>query len=186
MPGDYVQLATPSDTESETVWAVEPRHVASFNNILHEDMYWPPVQSIHAIDHAVHITNTTMDPIVLKQHEHVCQIRALADVPDYTESTPGATRPLPESGAASKAMEIRKPFSSQIALDPDNVMPPDTRARFAEIHRKYDDVFDPRVKKYNCASGKIEERVNMGPTLPPQRKGRLPHYNRDQLDRLQN
>jgi len=46
-------------------------------------------------------------------------------------------------------------------------------------------VFRPTVSKYNGASGKIEAVVNMGPVLPPQRKGRLPHYNRDTLQELQ-
>ena len=33
--------------------------------------------------------------------------------------------------------------------------------------------------------GKIEAFVDIGPTLPPQRKGRLPQYNRNILEELQ-
>ena len=39
--------------------------------------------------------------------------------------------------------------------------------------------------KYNGASGKIEAVVNIGPTLPPQHKGRLPQYNRNTLEESQ-
>ena len=46
-------------------------------------------------------------------------------------------------------------------------------------------MFNPQISKYNGASGKIEAFVNMGPTLPPQRKGRLPQYNKSNLDALQ-
>ena len=59
------------------------------------------------------------------------------------------------------------------------------RQKFNELHIKYDKVFSPHISKYNGASGNIEAKVNMGPTLPPQRKGRLPHYNRERLDTLQ-
>ncbi|PFX25025.1 hypothetical protein AWC38_SpisGene10379 [Stylophora pistillata] len=38
----------------------------------------------------------------------------------------------------------------------------------------------------NGASGKIEAVVNICPTLPPQRKGRLPQDNRNTLEELQN
>ena len=41
------------------------------------------------------------------------------------------------------------------------------------------------IQRYNGASGPIEGMVNMGKTLPPQRKGALPHYNRDTLIKLQ-
>ena len=46
--------------------------------------------------------------------------------------------------------------------------------------------FNPKIGKYNAASGNIEGNVNIGPTLPPQRKGRLPQYPHDKLVILQN
>ena len=39
---------------------------------------------------------------------------------------------------------------------------------------------------YNGKAGQIEAVVNMGPVLPPQRKGRIPQYSRNQLSELQN
>ena len=46
-------------------------------------------------------------------------------------------------------------------------------------------MFNPSISKYNGASGKIEAVVNIGATLPPQCKGRLPQYNRNTLEELQ-
>ena len=46
-------------------------------------------------------------------------------------------------------------------------------------------IFNHDISKYNGSSGKIEAVVSMGPSLPPQRKGRLPHYNREQFLVLQ-
>ena len=39
---------------------------------------------------------------------------------------------------------------------------------------------------YNGRDGAVKAVVNMGPVMPPQRKGRLPLYNKDKLDLLQN
>ncbi|VDI45490.1 Hypothetical predicted protein [Mytilus galloprovincialis] len=45
--------------------------------------------------------------------------------------------------------------------------------------------FDPYFKGYNGAAGPFQARVNMGPVQPPQRKGRVPQYSRNQLVELQ-
>ena len=50
---------------------------------------------------------------------------------------------------------------------------------------KFDEVFNPAISRYNGKSGNIEAVVNIGPALPPQRKGRLPQYNKDSLLDLQ-
>ena len=75
--------------------------------------------------------------------------------------------------------------SSMVSVDPDGVLSSSMQQEFREMNKKFEDVFNPQISKYNGASGKIEAVVNMGPVLPPQRKGRLPHYNRDKLNDLQ-
>ena len=58
-------------------------------------------------------------------------------------------------------------------------------SKFEKLHAKYNTVFDSHLPGYNGAFGPNEAVVNMGPTLPPQRKGRLPLYKKDDLDTLQ-
>ena len=70
-------------------------------------------------------------------------------------------------------------------LDPDGCLDQDTRDKFMAVNLEFDDVFNPSISNYNGTSEKIEAVVNIGPTLPPQRKGRLPQYNRDTLEELQ-
>ncbi|CAG2208159.1 unnamed protein product [Mytilus edulis] len=43
----------------------------------------------------------------------------------------------------------------------------------------------PTFKGYNGAVGALEAKVNMGPVQPPQRKGRIPQYQKTQLVTLQ-
>ena len=57
---------------------------------------------------------------------------------------------------------------------------------FIQTLKDYDSVFNPIFSGYNGASGPFQAKVNMGPVLPPQRKGRMPQYSKTQLDELQN
>ena len=66
-------------------------------------------------------------------------------------------------------------------MNPDNLLSPTCQDKFIDINKAYDNVFNPKVPLYNGHSGKIQGIVNMGPTLPPQRKGHLPHYNPERL-----
>ena len=75
--------------------------------------------------------------------------------------------------------------SSKVQIDPDKKFPIEIRQKFVNLLEEYDCVFDPNIKGYNKASGPFEAVVNMGPTQPPQRKGRVPQYNRDKLCELQ-
>ena len=72
-----------------------------------------------------------------------------------------------------------------LVVHPNSFLPPEVRDEFRELNFEFGDVFNPSISKYNGASGKIEAVVNMGPTLPPQRKGRLPQYNRSSMEALQ-
>ena len=78
-----------------------------------------------------------------------------------------------------------KPFSASVVVDPDSSLPPEVCDEFREHSFELDDVLSPSISKYNGASGKIEAVVNMGPTLLPQRKRRLPQYNRSTMEALQ-
>ena len=77
------------------------------------------------------------------------------------------------------------PYSASVILDTDGCLDEDTRNTFHAVNLEFDDVFNPSISKYNGASGQIEAFVNIGPTLPPQPKGRLPQYNRASLEELQ-
>ena len=142
---------------------------------------WPPPQQIQSVDHAVRVPNTTGSPILLKSGEQLCQVRHILPIEASTSTSPPTTRT-----AASPSPATCKPFSPRVILDPDGYLDQDIRDKFIALNLEFDDLFNPSISKYNGASGKIEAVVNIGPTLPPQRKGRLPQYNRNTLEELQN
>ena len=178
-PGDYIQLDTPIESDPDAVWALEPRLDSPSNLHLKPASAWPRPQNISSVDHAVRVPNTTNSPILLKKGEQLCQIRPIVNADSMVSCATPATSPAPSSQRA------RKPFSKNVTVDPGHCLPDTIRNQFHSLHLEYDDVFNPALSKYNGASGKIEAFVNIGPTLPPQRKGRLPQYNQSTLEELQ-
>ena len=49
----------------------------------------------------------------------------------------------------------------------------------------YDIVFDPKILTYNDRYGVVRSHVQIGPVLPPPRKGRIPMYDQSKLRILQ-
>ena len=77
------------------------------------------------------------------------------------------------------------PFHKDISVDPNGQLPLNDCQRFNDLHAKFDSVFNPKIDKYNDASGKIRASINMGPVPPPTQKSRQPLYPRKELVELQ-
>ena len=182
LPGEYVELAVPECSDFDSTWALEPRLDSTANLKASPAAAWPPPQEITAVGRSIRVTNETREAIVLKRHEHIGQLRPIHTIqePATNQSACMASRPQ-----VHQSETPAQPHSTNVQVDPDNILTQAERDRFTDIHRGHDVVFNPRISKYNSHSGNIEAVVNMGPTLPPQRKARLPHYNRDMMLKLQ-
>ena len=77
------------------------------------------------------------------------------------------------------------PFLSAVSVDPDLLLPDQFRLKFEQLLQEYDRVFDPKITSYNGAAGPIQATVNIGSVQPPQRKGHILQYSRNQLVELQ-
>jgi hypothetical protein len=172
LPGEFVELATPKESDPDCIWALEPRLDSNLNKGVKLSQAWPPAQEISSIGHTLRVLNDANEPIFLKKHDHVCQVRAISPSDDQSTSVPSSH----QRTSLPSAPQI-KPYSESVSLDPDSMLTHSMRRQFQDVNRQYDEVFNPSIAKYNGASGKIEATVNMGPVLPPQRKGHLPHYN---------
>ena len=65
-------------------------------------------------------------------------------------------------------------------------MSPTETEKFQTLLETYDEVFNPEVTVYNQKSGQCYVEVNMGPTPPPQHKGKTPlFYGRNNMVLLQ-
>jgi hypothetical protein len=176
LPGEFLELQTPVDSEPDTLWALEPRF--DTRSIPDADHLWPPLQEVKAVDHSVRLPNDTDTPVLVRKHQHVCQIRAVTPIGELGSTV----TPLSEVPACPKQVPSSH---SAVQLDPDDQLSVAMKQKFTLLHRQYSNVFNSSFGKYNGASGDIQGNVNMGPVLPPQRKGRMPHYNQEKLVTLQ-
>ena len=132
LPGEYVQFSTPSDADSDTLWALEPRLDCPSNMPRKPEDAWPPPQQIQSVDHAVCVSNTTNSLILLKSGEQLCQVRHILLI-EVSASTPPPTT----CRAASPSPASHKPFSSHVILDPDGCLDQDTRDKFIALNLEF-------------------------------------------------
>ena len=178
LPGEYIDVSTPNT--NDTSWALEPRLDCPINKQQDPSRAWPPAQVITSIDGQIRLVNTREEPILIPRHAHICQVR---DVDDF-EHTP-VTREEATAKAIPRIDTSHQPAPSAVSVDPDACLTPQMRANFNQLVDKHSDVFSTPISMYNGRSGDVKATVNMGPALPPQRKGRIPHYNSSTLHELQ-
>ena len=176
LPGQYIELVTP-DGWCDKELTVEPRLDSKCSQKLCKP--WPPPQVVSSVGNTVRLGNDTDGPIVIRKHEHVCQVVPLIEESDI-ERDGDTTNSVPDIPTCSS-----KPYANLVSVDPDNILTATEKRQFFELHEEFDEVFNPAISEYNGASGSIKSVVNMGPVLPPQRKGRLPQYNKNNLAELQ-
>ncbi|CAH3035332.1 unnamed protein product, partial [Porites lobata] len=178
-PGDYVELDVPPDLGEDHVLALQPRTDTPVRKHTKATSIWPEPQILEAVGTKVRLVNSSQEPKLIGRHEHHSQILPTEETSSFTPTPSLPCLPQPVKPKSSL------PFSSSVSIDPDNILPEDLRVRFRQLLQTYDRIFDPDITGYNGAAGPILASVNIGPVQPPQRKGRVPQYSRNQLVELQ-
>ena len=173
-PGEYIELPIPSEYDDCEI-ALEPRYANHHN----PRIQWLCPNITETVGGRIRIVNSSSDPIHLPKNEHFCQVLHTIEANTQNETSPIAVRQ-----ASLQTKDVLR-HSVNVNLDPDNLLSPELRNRFHSILTEYDSVFDPKITGYNGAVGPFQAIVNMGPTQPPQRKGRVPQYARNKLVELQ-
>ena len=173
-PGEYLEVDLPDDFFPDCTVSIEAR-----SDSMKVPQNWPPPSILEAVCRKARIVNDSNEPKIIKKHEHFCQVRHTTE-PELSQSL-GAP---PVGHLSSKPLKSTL-HSDLIKVDPDCILDTGMRSKFHDLHQNYDEVFNPQIAKYNGAFGAFEAKVNMGPTQPPQRKGKVPQYSRDRLVELQ-
>ena len=169
-PGDFIEIKLPEEVEENEQLALEPR---SDENTCE----WPSPHIVTTVGGMVRLSNQSSGPITLKKHQHFGQVSPVFEPKIHNN---GEIMTLPDH----KSSPV-KACSNAIQIDPDNILPQDIIHKFQTLHSEYEEVFNPNYPGYNGAAGEYSNIVNMGPVQPPQRKGRIPQYNRSKLQELQ-
>ena len=177
-PGESVSVGVPDSLRKEAEVAVEPRLEAPSLQRRKFSQLWLKPQIVPTEDGQIKLMNKTSEPVTISRHEQIATVRPVTSGQQGSLDSP--TKP-PSPDVPSTTTDYL-----DINLDPDNLLSSQQKHMFSCLHEEFKDVFDGRTLGcYNGASGPLEVVVNMGPTLPPQRKGKLPLYSRSQQEEMQ-
>ena len=177
LPGEALQVPVPAYLLGDKVntVAVEPRYDNSI--VLPSSFPAPSICSVE--DGSISLKNTSQVPVIVKKNEHLCKIQPPVPESEMPQLSQIVT---PPTLATKKVVK----FSEPVQVNPDGtVLTPEFTQKFRSLVEKFDDVFNPAISMYNGKSGKCQVEVNMGPNPPPQHKGRVPFYGRDNMLELQ-
>ena len=203
LPGEDINLEVPENLADSKFIAIDPRTDAPSMKHSKYQHSWLQPQVVEVIEGHISVQNKSAHPVSLKKFEHVATARHILEYSDPEN--------IVEESAAQESTEVRSvevtkkvnhidmvvdPDEAQVeerledhekvVVDPDKRLSKKQQSQFQVLHQEYSDVFDKSsLGLYNGASGPLKVVINMGPTMPPQRKGRMPVYNRSQLVEMQ-
>ena len=147
-----------------------------------ESSIWPKPQVISIEAESITLSNDTKQPVVIKKHEQICVLHEYTSPEDAALEVSNTVSSIVKPKESNIKIES---YSKSVKLNPDKVLNVEESKAFSAVLEEYDEVFNPKISRYNGKSGKCFVEVNMGNTLPPQHKGRIPFYGRSNLQELQ-
>ena len=173
-PGEFIEISSDqlSGYDNDEV-SIEPRVDSPSQGS------WPSPTISRVIQGSVRIPNQSSEPIKINKCQHFAQIRRVTTSEVLASiTTPVVSQSLP-------SLTKSTPYSSAVSTDPDNLLPPDIRQKFHDLHFKWDNVFNPKFGRYNGASGPFMGHIKFGNVEPPSSKTKIPFYNQSNLQLLQ-
>ena len=170
LPGAALTLPIPSEFHNDIV-SLEPRNDS--------ESHWIKCHFVKPENGMISIENQSNEPILVKRHMQLCQVRSTSLAPPCHPLEPAPVF----SPISSKAHSVQ-PIS--VSVDPSGmVLSPADKALISNTNERFSDVFSSTIGCYNGHSGPFTHKINMSDSLPPQRRGRIPLYTRNNLELLQ-
>ena len=143
---------------------------------------WISPELVRCVDGKVRITNSSNLPVTLNPNQIVPNSTSASDV--YLPALPASDTPLTaptksfSSGSHSNIEKLKFNPQSQ---------PIDSswKSKFKKLHITHSAVFEDDLPGYNGRFGQVSAFVNVGDSLPPQRRGKIPQYSKNNLIQLQ-
>ena len=184
-PGEALTVSVPEALAEEPFVAIEPRTDTPSCKYTKPYKTWLQPHIAQNNNRQISLVNNSPEPVSITKFEHIATIRPVNEDPVSSEfalvnatTVPKPTRPQ------TNFTEIKPSNYKDIIYDP-HINHKQTND-FQKLHTEYEEVFNGEsLGCYNGASGPLKININMGPMLPPPRKGRVPQYNRNQLEELQ-
>ena len=171
LPGEAISFKLPDELHSEEVLAIEPRLISSPTDMPE----WLNCGVIPMKDGCVEVFNSCSDPVLISKHAQICQVRPVVEAQSVE---------FPSDIPTVKNIDLST-FISSVVVDPAGILTKIQRNNFHSLHQKFNAVFSPGIGCYNGNSGPYVHVINASPNLPPQRRGKILMYNRNDLVSLQ-
>ena len=170
-PGEFFEASCDINPSEDTDVAVEPHWMVNEKS--------PPIMT-KCLKGTIRLVNDSDLPIKLNKNQHVAHVVQSVHPEDLPNDVDYPTSLLPKHA---------RPTSSNVDLmsinpdkDPEFLGWED---KYRSLHHDFEHVFLNNFPGYNGHAGNVMASVNVTNCLPPQRKGRIPLYNRDKLLELQ-
>ena len=188
LPGESGVFSVQGFSSNTEKAVIEPRWDSHCNKIASKiSQLWPTPQIIDINKGTVHITNESSEPVIVKRLEHIGQIQPL--MKEDSSSThlkeSAVMKPNPPVNVLNRPIIKTSDYSASVEVNPHKTLSAADESKFKQLLKTYDQVFSPVTGTYNGKFGECFVEINMGNNLPPQRKGRVPFYGRDNLEMLQ-
>ena len=159
LPGETINLPVPLNFLTDREVSVEPR----------DNIEWVNPEIVQTKDGLVTISNGSDNPVKLKRHQVIGQIRSVVMPTEHSAKDMAVTdRHFDNTG-----------LMTHITINPDHILTTKEARSFEIINTRYKSVFTSLHGTYNGKSGNIQASVILGKNLPTPKKGKVPSYNSD-------
>ena len=176
LPGQSINLPIPDELIHEEYLALEPRPKC----LPKDSPEWLPCSIVKVTNGSIELVNTLQEPIMINKHSQALQVRPTYFMNEANRSndvhiTEIKSHPVPDVN-----------HHEMIEIDPSSkTLSKSEREEFQNVHYEFKNLFSPGIGCYNGYSGDYKHIITMSSALPPQRRGRVPMYNRHDLHTLQ-
>ena len=122
-PGEFLEIQLPDDAEPDSEHAIEPRTDSPSAQQLGLSQVWPQPDILSSVERKIRIPKMPSEPRTLKRNEHFCHASPVFKPKEDAPASPSPSLPTP----------VRSHHSSPVQIDPGNLLPHETRARFQSL-----------------------------------------------------
>ncbi len=153
---------------------------------------WISPEIVHCVDGRVRVTNSSELPVVIEANQVIANTTTVSDtyMPELASDTSSPIRDQAKHNIAPVTTPVAPGTESNIInkvkFNPQCQSIDSTwKVRFNKLHLEHAAVFGDDLPGYNGKFGPVTAFVNVGESLPPQRRGKIPQYSKNNLVELQ-
>ena len=134
--GDYITIPAPQCTALRQIQPGLWNLISILQFIV--NLTWPLPQEIESVNCNIRIANTLNEPIMIRRGDHIGQLHEVINT-THPSAADHNSQLLPPADASAQ------PYSAQLSVDPDNMLPTSIRNQFHNLHLQYGDAFNPSI-----------------------------------------